>query len=132
MEFRGIIVVRASRLRLHGVWILRRKGQTRDSFGQVLPQGGQPCRVSGAHKDAWRLHAVNFEHVFKVQWPTVFFKGIEFVEHQELGDLSRANLCQYPLHLGNLLGIVFVGGINNMQQQICINRFLQCGLKSGN
>ena len=57
------------------------------------------------------------------------FKGIELVEHQQLRHVVGADLVQHALHFGHLLGVVRVGGVDHVQQQVGVDRLLQRGLE---
>ncbi len=55
--------------------------------------------------------------------------GVELVEDQDLRHIVGTNLAQHALHFLDLLGVARVGGIDHVQQQIGVARFLQRGGK---
>ena len=44
-------------------------------------------------------------------------------------DCTGTNLTQHPLHLPDLLGVVRVGSIHHVDQQVGIHGLLQCGFE---
>ena len=99
------------------------------SLCKGIPQGLQPVACPGTHENTGYLHTFQIVDILQMGRLTLVFKGIGLVEDQYLRHMGRANLAQYPLHLGDLLREIGVGGIHHMQEQVSIYRLLQRGLK---
>ena len=56
-------------------------------------------------------------------------QGVEFVENQHLRHIGSTNVAQHRHHRLDLLGVVGVGGVHHVQQQIGVGGFLQGGGK---
>jgi hypothetical protein len=86
---------------------------------------------AAAHEDARHLLALDLEPVHQLAWLAFRFDRIDLVEDEQLRHVGRADLLQHPLHFLDLLGMVRVGRVHHMQQQVGIDRFLQRGLEGG-
>jgi len=109
---------------LPGITRIERCLASDQGLGQVLTHGLQPLPLGSADKESWNLHPIELIAVCKRWWPPVWLNGIQFIEYQNLRHVFCPNFPKNLLDLLYLFRVGRVGGIDHMQQQICIDCFL--------
>ena len=78
------------------------------------------------------MHTVDLEKVLFLQRQIRSLHGVDFVKHQQLGNVLGPDFLEHLLHLADLQHMVRVGRVHHVHQQIGVNGFLQGCLKGIN
>ncbi len=96
---------------------------------ELLAQLGQALAGAAADEQPAHLRALDLDPIGQPVRALRGLERIELVEDQQLRHLTGADLVQHALHLFDLLGVVRVGRVDHVQQQVGIGGFLQRGLE---
>jgi len=101
-----------------------------DRLGKNFPQVRHALAASCADEHARHASSgCNFDQIAQLARSLRFIELVELVEDEHLRYVGRADLGDHAFDLRHLLGQYRARAVDDVQQQVGVVRFLQCGLE---